>query len=128
MKKKLLKKAKKLAARPYDVQFVPDVDTDGKPVFFARIPEMPGCVAHGETIEEAKEWIELAKVDFIYFYLVDGLTPPEPAGCKSQDTPEVSVLDLNEESVESGTVSFSNSRFRHSDYGKLSYTYQCVYA
>ena len=74
MKKKILKKARRLAARPYEVQFVPDFNTDGNPVFFARIPEMPGCVAHGDTIEEAREWIELAKVDFIYFYLEDGIS------------------------------------------------------
>ena len=44
MKKKLLKRAKKLAARPYQVHIIPDFDTDGNQVLFARIPEMPGCV------------------------------------------------------------------------------------
>ena len=68
MKKKILKKARKLAARPYEVQFVPDFDTDGNPVFFARIPEMPGCVAHGDTIEEARNglnWLRSTSSIFI---------------------------------------------------------------
>lgn len=128
MKKKLLKKAKKLAARPYNVQYVPDHDTDGEPVFFARIPEMPGCVAHGDTIEEAKEWIELAKIDFIYFYLEDGLMPPEPASSESEDAPQVSVLVLSEDSTEAETVSFSNSKFQYVDFGNPQYTFRFVNA
>ena len=128
MKKKLLKKARKLAARPYEVQFVPDFDTDGNPVFFARIPEMPGCVAHGDTIEEAKEWIELAKVDFIYFYLEDGLAPPEPAGFKDEDIPQFSVLELSEELTESETITFSNSRFRTPETPGQHYSFECVFA
>ncbi len=121
MKKKLLKKARKLASRPYNIQFVPDYDTDGKPVYFARIPEMPGCVAHGDTIEEAKEWIEFAKVDFIYFYLEDGLTPPDPAGYESEDCPPLSVWEFSDDTAEQNTVSFSSSKFHESKFEIPSY-------
>ena len=91
MKKKLLKRAKKLAARPYQVHIIPDFDTDGNQVLFARIPEMPGCVAHGDSIEEVKEWLELAKIDFIYFYLEDGLMPPEPEGFECEESPQMQI-------------------------------------
>ena len=128
MKKKLLKRAKKLAARPYQVQIVPDYDTDSKPVFFARIPEMPGCVAHGDTIEEAKEWLELAKIDFIYFYLEDELMPPEPAGLQSEDSPHLYVLDLSQKSTESETVSFSSSKFRIPETSSPHYSFERVFA
>ena len=128
MKKKLLKRAKKLAARPYQVHIIPDYDTDGNPVFFARIPEMPGCVAHGDCIEEAKEWLELAKVDFIYFYLEDGLMPPEPAGFESEESSAVSILELSEETVESETISFSNSGFRFPEFRNYEHTLPYVNA
>lgn len=128
MNKRLLERAKKLAARPYEVQYIPDVDSDGEPVVFARIPEMPGCVSHGHTIEEAMEWIELAKIDFIYFYLEDGLMPPEPAVCQGEETPQVSVLDISDESAESETVTFSNSQFSKSDLRQSIHKYHCIYA
>lgn len=128
MKKKLLKRAKKLAARPYQVQIVPDYDTDGNPVFFARIPEMPGCVAHGDTIDEAKEWLGLAKIDFIYFFLEDGMMPPEPARLESEDAPQVYVLDLSEKSSDSETVSFSNSDFRIPDISSFRNSIESVFA
>lgn len=128
MNETLLTKAKKLADRPYEVQLIPDIDTDGDPVVFARIPEMPGCVSHGETIEEAMEWIELAKIDFIYFYLEDGLTPPAPAGFQSENNPHMSVLELGEDSKGTETVSFSKSGFRNSDLEQPIHTHQYVYA
>ena len=128
MNDKLLTKAKWLADRPYEIQLLPDIDTDGDPVVFARIPEMPGCVSHGKTVEEAMEWIELAKIDFIYFYLEDGLMPPEPAGFLSQERPQVTVLELSGETSASETISFSKSGFRYSDLKQAKYTHQYVYA
>lgn len=126
MNKKLLKKAKKLAARHYNVQYVPDVDTDGNSVVFARIPEMPGCVAHGDTVEEAMEWIELAKIDFIYFYLEDGMMPPEPAGCQNKDAAQPYVLELNDQPTESATVGVITSRLRFADFKNPTLTFLYV--
>jgi len=78
MNEERLQEAKRLADRLYQVHIFPDETTDGKPGYFVRIPEMPGCVADGDTVEEAKERLELAKVDFIYFLLEDDLPVPEP--------------------------------------------------
>ena len=38
---------------PYAVEVVPDTTTDGEPCYLARHPELPGCMAHGDTAEEA---------------------------------------------------------------------------
>ena len=78
MNEERFQEAKRLADRPYQAHIFPDETTDGKPGYFVRIPEMPGCVSDGETVEEAKKNLELAKVDFIYFLLEDGLPVPEP--------------------------------------------------
>lgn len=78
MNEERFREAKRLADRPYQVHIFPDETTDGEPGYFVRIPEMPGCVSDGDTVEEAKRHLELAKVDFIYFLLEDGLPVPEP--------------------------------------------------
>ena len=78
MNKVRLKEAKRLAARQYQIRIFADETTDGEPGYYAMIPEMPGCVSDGATVEEAKENLESARVDFIYFLLEDGLSVPEP--------------------------------------------------
>ncbi|MCY4061500.1 MAG: type II toxin-antitoxin system HicB family antitoxin [Chloroflexi bacterium] len=78
MDKNLLKRATELAKRPYQVQIFADEYEDGEPTYFVRTPEILGCVSHGDTIPEALEWIESARVDFIYFLLEDGLPVPDP--------------------------------------------------
>ena len=78
MNEKMLENAKRLAARPYQIRIFADETTDGDPGYYAMIPELPGCVSDGATVEEAKKNLEAAKVDFIYFLLQDGLTIPEP--------------------------------------------------
>lgn len=54
--------------------------SDEDNAFIVEVPELPGCMADGETVEEAikesetviKEWIEVA--------LERGLEVPEPKG------------------------------------------------
>lgn len=70
--------AKKLAARPYQLHFFPDESTVGETGYYVRVPEMPGCVSDGATVEEARNNIQDALVDFIYFLLEDGMEVPEP--------------------------------------------------
>ena len=78
MNSKRLKKAKRLAKRAYQIRIFADATTDGEAGYYAIVPELPGCVSDGATVEEAKQNLESAKVDFIYFLLEDGLTVPEP--------------------------------------------------
>lgn len=46
--------------------------------YFARIPELPGCMTHGETLEELWESIEDAKATWLEAALEDGTPIPEP--------------------------------------------------
>ena len=48
-------------------------------IFVASIPELPGCMAHGETKEEALKEIDIAKDLWIKTALEDGQIVPEPS-------------------------------------------------
>lgn len=47
-------------------------------IFVASVPELPGCMAHGDTKEQALKEIEVAKELWIETALEDGQTIPEP--------------------------------------------------
>lgn len=48
-------------------------------IFVASIPELPGCMAHGETREEALKEIDIAKDLWIETALEDGEKIPSPS-------------------------------------------------
>ena len=97
MDENLLKRAKELAIRPYQVQIFCDEYEDGESTYFVRTPEILGCVSHGDTIAEALEWIESARVDLIYFLLEDGLPVPDPQPLCGQV--RFSMSDFGQDSV-----------------------------
>ncbi len=47
-------------------------------IYVASVPELPGCMAHGNTKELALKEIETAKELWIETALEDGLPIPEP--------------------------------------------------
>ena len=47
-------------------------------IYIASIPELQGCMAHGETKEEALKEIEIAKELWIETAIEDGKEIPEP--------------------------------------------------
>lgn len=47
-------------------------------IFVASIPELPGCMAHGKTKEQALKEVEIAKELWIETALEDGEEIPEP--------------------------------------------------
>lgn len=54
---------------------------DGRgPYWVARVAELPHCMIHGDTPEEAIREIEEVKLDWIKSNLEDGLPVPEPTG------------------------------------------------
>jgi predicted RNase H-like HicB family nuclease len=67
------------SALPYAVEVVPDLTTDGEQVYVARHPELPGCMAHGATPDEARVNLREARELFIETMLEDGLEPPVPS-------------------------------------------------
>lgn len=47
-------------------------------IYVASVPELPGCMAHGKTKEQALKEIEIAKELWIETALEDGQTIPDP--------------------------------------------------
>ncbi len=78
MNEEMLKRATVLADRPYQKMRFLDRSTDGADVYFALVPELPGCHTHGSTVDEAEELLNEVIVEFIYFMLEDGLDIPPP--------------------------------------------------
>ena len=78
MDQALLTKAKVLAARGYKVQVQKEDGEDGRPVWVAYVPEMPSCVALGDSTESAKKALKIVREDYIYFRLKRGASVPEP--------------------------------------------------
>lgn len=65
---------------------------EGNLYYIAQAPELPGLIATGETIEEAKADFELAKVDYIEALLKMGISVPLP-------TPTVNIITFLSGSV-----------------------------
>jgi len=50
---------------PYSVKVIPDQSTDGLLCYMAYHPELPGCMSHGDTPEEAIANLSEAKKLYI---------------------------------------------------------------
>ncbi|MBI5054127.1 MAG: type II toxin-antitoxin system HicB family antitoxin, partial [Chloroflexi bacterium] len=81
-----MEQATKLAKRQYLVEILLDETTDGEPIFLARSPELEGCLAQGETNEQAHENLVAARIDFICSLLEDGLPVPDPTTISTTTT------------------------------------------
>lgn len=77
MNKQTWQRAEEIANQPHQMMTFLDKTTDGEPIYVALIPELPGCHTHGDTVEEALDFLNEVKIEFIYFMLVDGLSVPE---------------------------------------------------
>lgn len=64
---------------PYRIEIRPDTQTDGGVVYIATIPDLPGCMSHGSTIEEARENLEDAKREYLAALEERRLPIPAPA-------------------------------------------------
>ena len=62
----------------YHIVIEKHFDYEGEEYFWAEIPDLPGCGAEGETIEEVLEKIQEAKKAWIEVRLERGLDIPEP--------------------------------------------------
>ena len=67
---------------PYRIELIPDMDEGG---FAVSIPDLPGCLSTGDTIDEAINNINDAKKAWIEAALEDGLPVPEPGTDKALD-------------------------------------------
>ena len=84
MNNAILAKAEALAKRGYIVEIYEDKTTDGNDIYLAKCPELPGCMAQGNTIEEAMNNVIKSRIDFIYFLLEDSLAVPEPSNKQNE--------------------------------------------
>ena len=51
--------------------------------YTARTPELPGCKAQGQTVAEALRSLDMARIDYIWALLDEGLEIPAPLPVKS---------------------------------------------
>lgn len=66
---------------PYKVVFRPSPEGG----YGISVPELPGCISQGETLEEAFAMIEDAKRSWIACALEDGEEVPEPEPTESEN-------------------------------------------
>jgi len=79
MSKTTHEQAVELAGRPYTLRIILDDSVEDEPLFVAINPELEGCVAQGETIQEAKSNLDEFRVEYILHLLENNLPIPEPA-------------------------------------------------
>jgi len=63
---------------PYRIEII----CEDEGTWFARVPELPGCMTEGDTAEEAAEMIQEAMALWIELALEDGGEIPEPRPIK----------------------------------------------
>ena len=63
--------AEQLAARHYFTVVNREKNENGEHYYVATHPDLPGCIADGQTLEEAKQELANARVDYFYFLLED---------------------------------------------------------
>ena len=77
---------------PYAIEVVPDTTTDGGLCYLAKHPELPGCMAHGDSEEEALHNLEDARRLYISTLLKRGLKIPKPKSMTSATRPSRQII------------------------------------
>ncbi len=88
----LWQRAGTLAERPYSVEAHESQLLDRSIVVFVENPGLPGCMAHGDTLEEALAELKEARQLYLYTLLEDGEAAPEPEPT-GNGRPQVSWLE-----------------------------------
>jgi predicted RNase H-like HicB family nuclease len=76
---RIREQARYLATKPYTVVAFRDTTTDDDYIYVALNPEIEGCVAQGETMEEAQRNLDEVRIGIIEHLLEHNLPVPEPA-------------------------------------------------
>jgi predicted RNase H-like HicB family nuclease len=79
MDEKLWRQAQDLASQNYLIVVSPEETTSGQFLYLAKNLELPGCMAQGNSKEEAISNLDEARIDYIYSLLKDNLEIPKPA-------------------------------------------------
>lgn len=91
MNRSLQDRAEIAAAWPYTIRISKDETIDGQIVYLAMHPELPGCMAQGETVEEAIENLKEVTFEYILSLLEDRLPIPIPSGRLTKTTTSYSI-------------------------------------
>jgi predicted RNase H-like HicB family nuclease len=84
----------------YPVVVRPDRCTNGAFCYVAEHPDLPGCAAHGDTIKEARDLLNQARITYLKYLLAKGHAIPSPspvrprewqAGVAQQDATEWAI-------------------------------------
>ena len=67
-------------ALPYRIEFTPDLEDGG---YLVTIPDLPGCISQGDTIDEAAEMIRDAQRSWLMSALRYGDAIPRPSAEKA---------------------------------------------
>ena len=92
--------------RPYKIELIEDPEEGG---YTAALPELPGCLTCGETMDEALENLKDAKKAWLSAALEDDYPIPEPASTEKFSgqfklrLPKSLHRDLTERAKEEGT-------------------------
>lgn len=72
-----IRQAEPLSRQPYEI-FIKPGEAGGELCYVASNPELPGCMAQGDTPRQAVESLEEARTLYIACLIEDGLPVPEP--------------------------------------------------
>lgn len=89
MNLKQLDRAKKMAARGYQIRVEKETEHDGPSIYVAYIPEIPGCVAQGDSAEHARTEMRIVLIDVISYLLEADLEVPAPRTQKGSATLQI---------------------------------------
>lgn len=71
---------------PYEVEVLPEPCTDGGLCYMATHPELPGCMSHGATVDEALANLEQVRRLYIETLLKRNLPVPRPKAALSSSS------------------------------------------
>ncbi len=91
------KNALRMAKRPYIIITERTETTDDESIYVSRNPELEGCIAQGDTLQEAQENLAEIRIDYIEHLLENGLSVPDPGSLISGEQEVVSIGDAKAE-------------------------------
>ena len=94
---KLEEQAEVLADKPYSIKIMSDETVDGKSVYLLSHPELPGCMAQGDTIGEAMDNLKDARIEYILSLLEDKLPVPSPRNRTTETASSPAVVSYSDE-------------------------------
>jgi predicted RNase H-like HicB family nuclease len=93
MAKTLRETAIELSKLGYATDLLRDKTTDGDYIFLAVNPELEGCMAQGETREDAVANLEEVRVDYFEHLLEFNLPIPTPGLTQTKDAAAASITN-----------------------------------